>query len=72
MSPSCTCGNIENTEHFLRTKFARGRIHTTLSLPYNITVDLLLYGSKNLTYENNERIFLADQTFIIESKRFLD
>ena len=41
-----------------------------LSLICQPKLDNLLYGSENLTNDENEKIFLAVQEFIIKSKRF--
>ena len=72
---TCECGaEREDAEHYLfqchlytspRLKFFR-----TLHNFHPLNVRLLLYGSTNLNEDENERIFVAVQTFIKETKRF--
>ena len=40
-------------------------------IPMNLTVDRLLFGSPDLTDDQNNRLFLNVQKFIINSKRFI-
>ena len=74
-SPACVCGEIETTAHFffncprynnIRQEF----LSSLVDIPLQISTDLLLYGSNQLTDEQNIFIFQATQSYIIKSKRF--
>ena len=71
-SPLCACGATESPEHYLIfcLQHAPTRSHTICTIKYPITVELLLYGSSDLSNNENKNIFLLVQRFIIESKRF--
>ncbi|MES9994334.1 MAG: reverse transcriptase family protein [Candidatus Thiodiazotropha sp.] len=73
-SPLCRCGSIENTEHFfLYCRYYQEQRDELLSvvMPYQIpTVNLFLYGDKNLSQQTNKVIFESVQKFIIGTKRF--
>ena len=77
-SPNCTCGNNipETTSHYLfycpRFREMRSRHIDTLDIPLPLTLDILLYGSPELTLEQNFDIFVSVQNFILNSKRFKD
>lgn len=73
-SPLCACGNVENTEHFLlycplyndvRQKMIRSVSH--LCRP---SINILLYGDQNLSFNDNKLIFLTVQDFLVQTKRF--
>ena len=71
-SPSCRCGEFENTNHFLFTctnyTVARERY-----LPPDLqcyTANDLLYGKTTLSPHQNEALFLQVQNFIVKSGRF--
>ena len=74
-SPLCACGEVETTPHYLihcpRYTNIRIELMTELTdIPTEITTNLLLFGSNELTEEQNIHIFKTTQTFIIKSKRF--
>lgn len=71
-SPLCLCGRIESTYHYLFEcmRYADIRRQYLHSLPYNITLDLLLFGSETLTLHENKGIFLAVHNYILKSNRF--
>ena len=74
-SPNCICGGLETNSHFLLTcpRYAniREQFLTPLSsIPIPIDTDILLFGSNQLSDEDNSTIFIMIQKFIINSKRF--
>ena len=73
-SPFCQCGATETTDHFLlhypRHNATRLSYIHTINLPINLNMDLLLFGSTDLTNTLNTDIFLNVQKFIISSKPF--
>ena len=73
-SPYCTCGDIEDTHHFLFvchqfTDLRRDLINSVSDIcqPY---LNVLLFGDISLTVDQNKQIFKAVQEFIIKAKRF--
>ncbi len=77
----CSCGEIENAEHFLLDCGSNLVVKVTMldsitdlltanGLTDRINVDLLLYGSNRLSDDNNKKLFSFVQRFIAESKRF--
>ena len=73
-SPYCTCGDIEDTHHFLFvchrfTDLRRDLINSVSDIcqPY---LNVLLCGDISLTFGQNKQIFKAVQEFTIKSKRF--
>lgn len=79
LSPNCACGDVENNEHFLlvcpRYNVIRNDLLNTISnlittAIQNISTDLLLFGDRELSVQNNTRIFKAVQDYIKKSKRF--
>lgn len=73
-SPNCTCGQVESTQHFLLhcNKYNQIRAETLYTINYNLPVNvkLLLYGSDQLTLDQNINVFKIVQSFIVRSKRF--
>ena len=69
---TCACGDpIENAEHFLLhcQNFTHARRHIqNLGIP--VDAQILLYGSEELSDNENKQIFIAVQNFIVESARF--
>ncbi|MCG8046493.1 MAG: hypothetical protein N0E48_12760, partial [Candidatus Thiodiazotropha endolucinida] len=78
-SPNCTCGNVESNKHFLleceRFRLTRAEMLTKIRnyIPPDtvITPKLLLQGDRNISVENNIRIFEDVQTFITKTNRFV-
>ena len=73
-SPLCACGEVEDTKHFLfDCQYFQNLRHelfnkiTTICQP---TVNILLFGSEQLSEIENRQIFLAVHEFLIKSKRF--
>ena len=73
-SPSCQCGAIESAHHFLlhcpRYNVQRQLYLDPIFVNPLITYDCLIFGSLELTFEQNTEVFLAVQSFICASKRF--
>ena len=72
-NPTCACGGFESAYHFLfvcprLAHFQRRYFSGSL---LNFTVKDFLYGSQNLTFQENEQIFLKVQEYIVKSRRFL-
>ena len=68
---------VEATSHYILhcSRFADIRQELILSIsnidiPVNITLNLLLFGTNELTDEQNTLIFVSIQKYIIKSKRF--
>ena len=76
-SPICSCSaENEDTEHYLFRcpNFLNERItlfHSTREF-HPLNVDTLLFGDDNLSDADNTKIFTAVQTFIKDSKRFVN
>ena len=70
--PSCACGEVETTKHFLlNCAIYDAQRHSLFSnLPCPLTLNNLMYGSEHLTIELNTDLFLQVQKYIIASKRF--
>ena len=73
-TPNCTCGQIEHTTHYLLqcqnyTEERRELMNKIQDLGH-INKDLLLNGSDRLTADENNRLFLAMQNYIQQTKRF--
>ena len=77
-SPNCVCGEIKSNEHFLlecpRYNLIRKNLLNTIrnctTLLANVSTDLLLFGDRELSVQNNTTIFKAAQEYIRKSKRF--
>ena len=73
-SPLCICGAIEDTSHYLfvctRYLDLRQDLINAVSVMCEPTLNVLLYGNTELSYEQNKEIFLSVQNYIIKSKRF--
>lgn len=71
-NPFCLCGQIESTYHYLLQcpLYHNIRQATINTLPYNIIVNLLLYGDSELSMEQNCQIVSQVYNFISRSKRF--
>ena len=76
-SPNCSYhqGVPETNSHYLfychRFNDSRNRYIESIDIPMNLTVDRLLFGSPDLTDDQNNSLFLNVQKFIINSKRFI-
>ena len=76
-SSNCSChqGVPEINSHYLfychRFNDSRNRYIESIDIPMNLTVDRLLFGSPDLTDDQNNSLFLNVQKFIINSKRFI-
>ena len=73
-SPLCSCGSIENTQHFF-LRCPRYNEHRTLlfnevSKHQPVSLNLLLYGSSSLSYETIVAIFQIVHKYISDTKRF--
>ena len=73
-SPLCTCGDLENAEHFLLQcpfyQQQRLALVQSISQHCQISSDLLLYGDTSMPLDINRLIFEAVQKYIQDSKRF--
>ena len=73
-SPYCQCGEIEDTYHFFYIcpiyNEKRAILFDNLSSFQPITLQLLLFGVKDGSYEENSLIFKHVQSFIRDSHRF--
>ena len=67
----CTCGGVENTEHyFLRCPNYSNIRNTTIFLLGNINVRTLLFGNNLLSEDENRAIFTKVSQYILQTKRF--
>ena len=66
---------VQTNSHYLfychRFNDSRNRYIESIDIPMNLTVDRLLFGSPDLTDDQNNSLFLNVQKFIINSKRFI-
>ena len=70
----CACGYIEDTEHFLLhcptyLKQIQDMLRS-VSQFCQPSLNTLLYGNDNLSYNDNKTILVIVQDFIVKSKRF--
>ena len=75
-SPNCVCGSVESTLHFLLhcpryTNIRNEMLLSLANMPLIFDVNLFLFGSSDLSDDQNVQIFLQIQNFIIKSKRFI-
>ena len=74
LSPLCSCGGIENSHHFLLEcalyHDIRLGMMTTISEICRPNLGILLYGSQDVSNDDNIAIFKAVQKFTSKSKRF--
>ena len=71
-NPLCTCGEVESTSHFLLycPQYQNQRQNLRIKIGIPLSLNLLLYGDSNLSYETNRTIFLNVQEYIKNTKRF--
>ena len=73
-SPLCTCGSLENAEHYLLQcilyRLQRIEMLDSASQLCHVTLDVLLSGDSSLSIDTNNKIFLSVHKFIKDSKRF--
>lgn len=76
-SPVCSCGENETTQHFLfeckHFSHQRDRLFSsliTLDVDIIFNEKILLFGSENLSIEQNKGIFRSVYKYIEETKRF--
>ena len=72
-NPYCSCGDIEDTHHFLflchqYTDLRRDLLNLVFD-SYKPYLNVLLCGDITLAFVQNKQIFKAVQEFIIKSKR---
>ena len=67
----CSCGEIENTKHFLMdcVLYTNIRQRTINTINFDLNLNLLLYGSETLSEEDNESIFKMVHCFIVDTGR---
>ena len=74
-SPQCTCGfQQEDANHYLlmcgNYTIPRNKLrHAVQGITDELNVDTLLFGKENLTLQQNQKLFSAVHTFILESDR---
>lgn len=73
-SPMCSCGSIENSQHFFfhcpHYQQHRNVLLNAVSTFHIPTLDLLLHGEPSLPHDTNIIIFEHAHQFILNSKRF--
>ncbi|MES9994058.1 MAG: hypothetical protein ABW098_19070, partial [Candidatus Thiodiazotropha sp.] len=73
-SPLCVCGEIEDTFHFLLEcdiySDLRRELLTSVSSICNPSLNVLLFGSPDISDDLNVQIFAAVQKYILKTKRF--
>ncbi|MCW4344426.1 MAG: reverse transcriptase domain-containing protein [Candidatus Thiodiazotropha endolucinida] len=73
-SPLCSCGSIEDAQHFFfhchKYQAQRNVLLNSISLIQAPSLHLLLQGDLALALETNKMIFETVQKFILETKRF--
>ena len=72
---ACSCGYpIEDAEHYLfqctQYTVSRRQLFNVLRRFLPLNVNTLLFGSENLTFEDNSTLFLAVQSYIKATARF--
>jgi hypothetical protein len=76
-SPNCLVGwgGVDTTSHYILhcSRFAdikQALIVSISNIPVNITINLLLFGTNELTDEQNTLIVVSIQKYIVKIKRF--
>ena len=73
-SPLCSCGSIENSQHYFfdcrNYEAIRHELLNSISLIQNPSFHLLLYGDPALPEESNRSIFDHVHNYILKSRRF--
>ena len=73
-SPHCLCGQIEDTNHFILEchNYAnqRNTMNNELIEFGHLSLNILLFGDQNLSFDQNVKIFAAVQRFISNTRRF--
>lgn len=73
-SPLCVCRAVEDTNHFLfhceRFYNLRQELFNKIIHICQPTINILLFGSEQLSDTENRQIFLAVQEFLVKTKRF--
>ena len=73
-SPMCSCGSVEDTQHYffhcVNFRQQRTELINEISRYYNPSLKLLLYGDQTLSFETNVYIFQAVHKYICNTKRF--
>ena len=74
-NPGCTCGHLlEDDDHYLFncTRYTEPRLKLFRQLHrfHPLNINLLMFGSANLSFEDNVTIFTSAHNFIKESGRF--
>lgn len=73
-NPLCACGSIEDTYHFMficnRYNNQRQELIDIVSEIYQPTLNVLLFGSSELSILQNKQVILAVQDFLVKTKRF--
>ena len=71
-SPLCSCGSIENSQHYFfhcrNYQAIRHELLNSISLIQNPSLHLLLYGDPALPEESNRSIFDHVQNYILKSR----
>ena len=72
-SKLCECGEVENAKHFILQcpLFNEHRQVHLSDIVTNCSLRDLLFGSNNLTDQENADVFQKVQMYILETKRFL-
>ena len=73
-NPLCVCGLLEDASHyflFCPRYFVSRNIMFQKLQHFDISLDILLYGSDELLYNENVHIFNVVHEYIISSKRFV-
>ena len=73
-SPLCSCGSIENSQHYFfhcrNYQAIRHELLNSISLIQNPSLHLLLYGDPALPEESNRSIFDLVHNYILKSMQF--
>ena len=73
-SPMCTCGSVEDTQHYffhcIHFRQQRTVLINEISRYCNPSLTLLLHGDQTLSFETNVIIFQAVHKYICNTQRF--